>query len=1035
MTVIPYKKFCILSSWAVFAVSLIIYWLTCERGASFWDCPEYITVASLLEVGHPPGNPLWALAMRVATMPFPPHLHAFVINLWSGIFMALAAMFVSRLSFVAILLFLRFARKKTSFLPSLLMAVTASAGAGLSFAFCDSAWFSAVEAEVYAMSAFLTGLTLWIMVRWSFCTDTATRKRLIILLAYLIGLSLGVHQLNLLCIPVFAMMALYRLYPQKLSFLKTFSVFIFSLLLVAVILFGITGPLLKLAGLAELAAVNNFSLPYNSGVIGFLVLICFCFILTFIFFPPKSVIYTISWCLFFVLLGFSTFAVIFIRGAASPPMNEGSPTDIFAFTSYINRDQYGGKPLLYGQTPFSRAILKEEYMPGDSTPTYRRYLLKKENPIFHQAQPEARLYQRSRLLTSEDSVDNNRVLEKNYGYLLSDYSYKQVKTPELDMWFPRITSGKPEDLESYEGWAGMTLNNMNEMPISEVIDSLGNFLPRPDDSGNRVYKLSRRPTYLQNIRFFLSYQLGYMYFRYLFWNFMGRQNDYPSKGEIEHGNFITGFQVIDNAMLGSQLLLSDEAGKNNKGHTVYFCIPFALGILGIFFLAFGNRKQRRLLMLIFLFFLMTGIAIVVYLNQDPGEPRERDYSFLGSFMAFSLWIGFGIFLLQHLMLKLLKKYHYVWRICAFIIAFAPATLLCIANYRGHNRSNRPDAGYFASALLDIEKPAIFFSQGDNFTFPLWYASEVLGKGTHHIVIDVSYLSSPDYMVNLKKHGLKTLARPEDIIYGAYSQVRIPNDVSNRLLPLDSALNQFYARKTGEPVFPSSRVILPGKDSLIITLKDFTGGSAFLPFRQLMLLDIIAANSTEREPRSLYFLNSVSGNFLKPLKPYLQQHPLARVYHPVAPDSLRWKDFMEEVRLMAQGKKGIPADAFLDPVIKDQYRRQRGGAIAVARSFLDNNSLSEAAEIAESIPQLWSYDKVENGTFTLSDTTFYEGVEYARILHDLFEVTEDEKWKNLYDNHHAKLKEQSEAWLKYYRHLSPTQREALSNETLRILSGY
>ena len=1034
-----YKKLCIQTSWAIFPVALLIYWLTCERGASFWDCPEYVTVASLLEVGHPPGNPFWSLAMRVATLPFPAHLHALVINMWSGIFMAGASLFLCRLAFVG----LNYVFPKN--IPGRSLAVAlASAGASLCFAFCDSAWFSATEAEVYAMSTFLTGLTLWIMVLWTYETDSGKRKRWLILTAYLIGLSLGVHQLNLLCLPVFALMILYRRYPGRLSFIKVALTLLFSFAIVAVILFGFTQFTLQWLAMAELKAVNGLKMPYGSGIWIFCLSSAMFFLILLILCRHNSKISTMLWMCVFTALGFSSFGMILIRATAYPPMNEGVPDNVFALASYINRDQYGHTSLIYGPTPYSRAMLQEDFHPEENRPSYRRYILKTDKPRYAPMMPGARLHHRSGLLTQEDSMQNREKEETGEGYLLADYSFSQVKTPELNMWFPRITSSSPADIESYASWAGMTEKNMLKVKISETIDSLGKPQPLLDVTGQRVPKTSLRPTYGQNLQFFLTYQTGYMFLRYLLWNFLGRQNDYPSKGEIEHGNFITGVPFIDDAMLGPQNLLPPEAGNQNKGRTVYYGLPFIFGLVGIISLGVSNRKGRRVLLVSSLFFLMTSMAIVIYINQSPGEPRERDYTFIASYMGFAFWIAVGT-------MAILKRISYkirnikIFALAAIIISLASPTLMCFANYAGHDRTGRPDAGFFASHILDMERPAIIFSQGDNFTFPLWYAQEILNHGKEHTVIDVTYLSLPDYVVNLMKQGqkgLKMIARPSDILYGAYAMTKIPSDTLLPTLPLREALEKLYSQKENEPVFPTTKVILPGPDSITLHLKEFTGGSSYLPFRQLMLLDIIAANADQSSPRPLYFLHSVSGSLLGSLKQYVKQGPYARVFENEKQDhGLETDDdyIFAETMLsdiqpsLRDSLKRIRETAWLDAVLNDQIRRERGGWILTANALLHKGRTSEAAAIASKIPVRWSYELTPPGTYTLSDSTFHEGMAFARILIALYDSTGNESWKELANQHLLLMRKQADGWTRYYLALPEERRDALSNETLRIIS--
>ena len=405
------------SSWFTFAVSLTLYWITADPGVSYWDCPEYVTSASRLEIGHPPGNPIWMLAMRVATIPFPASHHAYVINLCSGLFMAFASFFLCRIISVPTLLYFNSKpfRKNTTRLKSGIIAGLISSGSSLCFALCDSAWFSAVEAEVYAMSIFLTSLSLWIMMVWWFEKSKSRQTRLLILLAYITGLSLGVHQLNLLLIPVFSLIILYKRYPGWINPFTVLSVIIISIGLIAVILFLFIPGILFGAESFELFSVNTLGLPYHSGIIIFMVLLLCLIIISlttanhFKFTKINYGITTGIWALTFLLLGFSSFGIILIRGVASPPMNEGTPDNIFALASYIHRDQYPQEPLIYGHTPYSRPMTEEMYI--DGKPQYTRYLLEKGKGIYQPYMEGAVLNHRSRMLTHEDSTSNDEVFK------------------------------------------------------------------------------------------------------------------------------------------------------------------------------------------------------------------------------------------------------------------------------------------------------------------------------------------------------------------------------------------------------------------------------------------------------------------------------------------------------------------------------------------------------------------------------------------------------------------------------------------------
>lgn len=1085
------------SSWGVFILSAIVYLLTIDHSASFWDCPEYVTCGSRLEVGHPPGNPVWMLAMRFATLPFPTHLHAVVINACSALAMASASFFLARIVY-ALCLFIGFRRREGSrSLP--IVSACASFAAATSFAFCDSTWFSAAEAEVYAMSALITSLSIWLMMKWSVEKSSGKQKRWLILLAYIMGLSLGVHQLNLLCIPVFALIYIFRRCRRHATVKAWVAIFL-SFIAVAMILIGMMQGVLSWAEWFELLFVNSIGLPYFSGVIAYAVLLCVAFplaavaisagrkwatacaifmtlwlsgmtvingqlalgallsgiavvILMWWLKVSRTALLTANWMTAFLLLGYSSFALILIRGYAAPPMNEGNPTDIFALSSYIARDQYGSKPLLYGPTSFSKPMLREEWNDGDPMPRYTHYALKETGVSRLPLTSNPRLHQRSGMMTPADSISNAGVMESGKGYLIADHNFSRIMTPELNMLFPRITGTSPYDIESYADWTGMNKENMTRMRISEAFDSLGNPVARMMANGEREEKYSWRPTYIQNLRMFISYQVYYMYVRYLLWNFVGRQNDIHSTGEIEHGNFISGIPAIDNMMLGDQSLIPAYAGKDNPGRHVYYGVPFILGILGICSLFAAGGRGRRTMAGVTLMFLMTGLAIVVYLNQTPGEARERDYSFLGSYMAFCIWIGLGVRWLIGLMWEKLRRRRNFSRPAAYggaaVITLLSPAILIASNYGDHQRAGRSEPLDFASDILLSDRPSIIFTHGDNNTFPLWYAQETEGLGLHHTVIDISYLVSPGYVVNLMKQGergIRLTATPSDIAYNAYAFTRIAPDADTVSVPLLRVLKELYSQREGAPVIRHSNVLIPRgncSDSMRINLRSLTAGSNMLPFRTLMILDIIATNNELAEPKALRFLYPVKGEIYRAVKDALREDFASRVYDPSTPDSVAVLCLEENLkRVLATLREKKPAPFYRDPVVLDHTRRRRGYMIIAARQLLDAGHVATAAETADMIYRHYPYDGIPAGSFTIADSTYHEGVEYGKLLTALHRATEKsaagglspESFAGKADIHNRLIKDQADAWMLYYRSLSPRQRTTVSSSTLRIISS-
>lgn len=640
---------------AVFFGALILYLICLDHGASLWDCPEYILTAWRLEVGHPPGNPTWQLIANVVSHLGGSANHAaIIINGMSAVAMALAALFLSGITY----LLLRASFFRGHARSAVIWANVCAGCSALCYAWCDSAIFSAVEAEVYALSAMFTALMILLALKWAVKRkegNISSSRRYIILIFYLSGLGVGVHELNFLVLPVILLIFIYgyRSYP------------------------------LNRTSKRGLIPVRTDGLP------------------------------TFLWSFMLFCIGASTYLIIPIRAAANPPINQGDPSNWQRFRAYYGRYQYGSKPLLYGRTPYSYPLLREVYDPETQNYDYSHYFL-------------------------EESSEGRK-----------EYVYPD----ELNMWFPRMTSSNPLDIEFYEKWTGMTPDRMVPVEAAVVVDSAGTQLGRMNPAtGEREMKSSFRPTHAQQLRYLMKYQVGFMYGRYLLWNFSGRQNNHTSRGGNKYGNFITGIPAIDKAMLGEQALIYND----NVGHNRYFMIPLLFGLIGCTALLFLGKEGRRVCLIIATFFLFTGVLIVVYLNQDPGEPRDRDYSFLGSFMAYTIWIGAGMAAFVKPLLKLrLRKAasrYLVRAMAALVCALIPLEMLS-QTYDDHNRSNMRNAEDMIEIVLEgVEPGAIVFAEGDNIIFPLWYAQEVLGIRRDLTIIAVPYLSCDWYRKQLRRQG-------------------------------------------------------------------------------------------------------------------------------------------------------------------------------------------------------------------------------------------------------------------------------------------
>ena len=584
------------TGWTVFLIAAFTYCSTIEPTASFWDCPEFISSAYLLEIGHPPGAPFFMLVGNLfSQFASSPSEVARMINTMNALLSAGCIL----------LLFWSITHLARKIVASTFIVMCSGIAGSLIYAWSDTFWFSAVEGEVYAFSSFFTALVFWLILKWEDEADSPRSDRWIVLIAYLIGLSIGVHLLNLLCIPSIVLVCYYRR-ARKPSAKGTILMLVLSALLIAVVLFGIVPGVAKVGGWFELLFTNVLGMPFNTGLMVYVSLLAILLAVALWFTGQRSKVEglrsnrhhlsssTLSTALLsltMMLIGYGSYAVIFIRSAANPMMDENSPDNIFALGSYLGREQYGDKPLLYG-------------------PTYC-------------SEPEITVDGNGKLMYATTEKGAIYRPSKGCKYVKTG-NHIEMKYPSSQcMLFPRIHSSR--HAEQYEEWLGET----HKHPVEYNIP--GQYYPETIEI----------PSMGDNLRFFFSYQLNFMYWRYFMWNFAGRQNDIQGQGEPEHGNWLSGFSWLDNMRLGDQSLLPSEL-KENKGHNVFYCMPLLLGLIGLLWQFFRDEKSRQQFWVVALLFFMTGIAIVLYVNQTPCEPRERDYSYAGSFYAFSIWCGLGI---------------------------------------------------------------------------------------------------------------------------------------------------------------------------------------------------------------------------------------------------------------------------------------------------------------------------------------------------------------------------------------------------------
>jgi len=676
-----------ITGWVVFAVSLVIYLMTIEPTVSFWDCGEFILCSFRLEVGHPPGAPFFLLLGRFFSLFAGGDTSkvAMMVNILSAFASAFTILFL----FWSITRLVRLATGDSLEVNGGKAFAILAAGAvgGLAYAFSDTFWFSAVEGEVYGTSSLFTAAVVWAMLRWYDEADDPHSGRWIILIAYLMGLSIGVHLLNLLALPVIVLLWYFR--KHTVTTRGVISALLAGFLILGVLNFVFVPGVAKVAGWFELFFVNSLGLPYNTGLYIYLVLLT-GLIAVGIWYSLKKGRKILNFTMTVIavlILGYSSFALIIIRANAHPPMNQNDPSDVFSFIYYINRSQYPRAPFLYGN---------------------------------YYSAPVTGL--------SKKIGGYNKKDGKYEPYYTTEYEYdKRFMTI-----FPRMYSSDPGHIREYEYWGKVK----------------GTKVTIRSGQGSEQAVI---PTFGENLRFFFRYQVGVMYMRYFMWNFAGRQNDVQGNGNVMDGNWISGIPVIDNARLGDQSLLPEE-NRNNPARNKYFLLPLLAGLAGIYW---QYRRDGKGFSLIVLLFLMTGLAIVTYLNQNPSQPRERDYAYAGSFYAFAIWIGMSVMLMYELLRKFMKDYPSA--IIPAVVLMAAVPLIMISqNYDDHDRSDRYTARDIASNYLSsVDENAVLLTYGDNDSFPLWYIQDVEGFRTDVRVANLSYLQSGFYIETMSRKAFES----------------------------------------------------------------------------------------------------------------------------------------------------------------------------------------------------------------------------------------------------------------------------------------
>jgi hypothetical protein len=926
-----------LIGWLAFLVSAIVYTLTVEPTTSFWDCGEFISSSYKLLVGHPPGAPFFMLIGRIFTLfAGDPSKVALTVNIMS----ALASAFTIAFLFWTITHLARkiLINEEEPVESWRIWAVMASGFVGaMAYTFSDTFWFSAVEGEVYAMSSLFTAMVFWAILNWENVADEPHSNRWLILIAYLMGLSIGVHLLNLLAIPAIVMVYYYRNYEVTRK--NTFKALALSGIILGSILYLIIPGVVKVASWFELFFVNEIGMPFNSGVLVYAILLIggLVYGIYYSYVNNKAILNTVLTAVAVIIMGYSSFALIVIRSSANPTMDQNSPEDVFSLMSYLNREQYGDRPLISGQ--YYNSAFDRQAMAKD-----------KGRPVY---------------------------AKKDKRYEIIDYRPTYAYDDRTTTLFPRMYSREANHVEEYKQWAQIKGRSMSVN----------------DESGNPQTILL--PTFGENIRFFFNYQIKFMYFRYFMWNFAGRQNDIQSTGEIHHGNWISGIGFLDNMMYGDQSKLPDVL-KNNAARNRYYLLPLLLGLVGLLYQFSAGESGRRNFWVVMLLFFFTGLAIVLYLNQTPLQPRERDYAYAGSFYAFAIWIGLGVLALVDGLRRFMPS-----RVA--VVAGGVATFLLVPvimaseNWDDHDRSHRYIARDLAYNYLNtVGENGIIFTNGDNDTFPLWYAQEVENARQDVRVCNLSYLQTDWYIDQMKRKAYQSDPMPFSLTPDKYeSGTRDVVYVLDRLegrADLREAINFLASEDPRTKTLPNygGRVEhLPAKnfkipvDSLKImrqkmvseryahmvdTSVNITIKKEMIMKNELMVLDLLATNDWNRP---VYYAVTVGGESFVGLENYFQLEGFAFQVVPIfhkSPDGQPGRVDTDKMYDNVMNK--FVFDGFNDPRVYLDENHQRMGInirnnlSRLANALIDEGDHERGRKVLDKTMEVLPGSRVPQNYFSL-----------------------------------------------------------------------
>lgn len=914
----------------MFIVAATVYLMTVEPTVSFWDCGEFILSAFRLQVGHPPGAPLFIMMGRIATFfaGGDTSKAALMVNSLSALCSAVAIMYL----FWTITHLVRRVISRKGFYESkhILPIIGSGITGALAYTFSDTFWFSAVEGELYALSSLCTALVFWAMLKWEEEADDPASGRWIILIAYIMGLGLGIHRLNLLVIPVLVFVFYFKKYQVTGKGILITS--IISVTILGSMVFILIPGVPKVAGWFELFFVNLLSLPYNTGLLVFVAVVIALLVagIRYTVRNNKIVLNYIITALTVIMIGHSSYAMIMIRSSARPPMNQNNPSDIFSLAYYINMQQYGSSPKFFGPYFNAPAIDVKRVIAG-----------------------------------------YNKVNGKYEPYYRPEYKYDS----RFETVFPRMYSPDPDHKKAYDFWAAI---RGKRYTIT---------------SGSSKETLVC-PTFSENLRFFFSYQTGFMYLRYFMWNFAGRQNDIQGNGNKIHGNWISGIKFLDNARLGDQDFLPEDL-KTNPGKNRYFMLPLFIGLAGI---AWQYKKDKKGLFLVFSFFVMTGIAIILYLNQSPNQPRERDYAYAGSFYAFAIWIGIGFMFIYDLFNRFLRHRESAIITLALLLTCGPF-LMARENWNDHDRSGRYTARDIGANYLESCAPnSILFTYGDNDSFPLWYVQDVEDIRTDVRVANLSYLQAGWYIEMMKQKAFKSDPLPLTLGNDKYregqrtqlpvlSRIDKPVNITEivNFAGLDDRKYHIDLSGRGDFVnyIPASKLLIEVDTALVLangTVKEyfrdkllspviweFTGSDAFK--NDLAIMDLIA---TGKWSRPIYFSTTVPSSQYNGLEKFFVQEGMAYRIVPINTGKNEEGDFgiVDPVvmynNMMNKFKWGNAADpsVYLDENNKRMFSNFRRIFGNLGKVLIEKGDTLKALEVAGKGMEIVPAEKLPHDFFSI-----------------------------------------------------------------------